>query len=303
MEPKKVLTINLKGTGYYTWFRYPMGELQVRLNEAGVKAISEAETINIIADIKSAEDIIHVALLYDAITGVYPYCIIPETTELNLIIPYLPYGRADRRFTKGDCFGLGLFISVIEALDQLNDVVTLDAHSSYITENTDWKDINAESLIRQALIDTALVKNTTKELVVLFPDAGARKRYTLPEFIGGNVSGFNVKVLNCEKKRNAETGKFEGFIVPAKEEFPVGVPVIIVDDICDGGGTFVGIAEALKDYNLTELSLYVTHGIFSKGFDQLAHYFKRIYTTNSIGRDSMDVAIVYDCFPLLLGSL
>lgn len=58
---------------------------------------------------------------------------------------------------------------------------------------------------------------------------------------------------------------------------------VIVDDICDGGRTFVELAKAIKAGRPTaKIYLIVTHGIFSAGYTQLKEYFERIYTTNSI---------------------
>lgn len=58
--------------------------------------------------------------------------------------------------------------------------------------------------------------------------------------------------------------------------------IIIFDDICDGGGTFIAEAKFLKErFPGRKLELFVTHGIFSKGFEELFKYFDKIYTTNS----------------------
>lgn len=54
----------------------------------------------------------------------------------------------------------------------------------------------------------------------------------------------------------------------------------LVDDLCDGGRTFIEAAKIIKTYNKSS-SLFVAHGIFSKGFDELLSYFDSIYTTNS----------------------
>jgi ribose-phosphate pyrophosphokinase len=45
--------------------------------------------------------------------------------------------------------------------------------------------------------------------------------------------------------------------------------VIIVDDICDGGRTFIELAKVLKSNKVKNITLFVTHGIFSKGVDAL----------------------------------
>lgn len=60
------------------------------------------------------------------------------------------------------------------------------------------------------------------------------------------------------------------------------LPLVIIDDLCDGGATFIEGAKILKDiFPNRKLILRVYHGIFSKGFDELLNYFDKIYTTNS----------------------
>jgi ribose-phosphate pyrophosphokinase len=54
---------------------------------------------------------------------------------------------------------------------------------------------------------------------------------------------------------------------------------LIVDDICDGGATFVALARKLREAGAIEVSLFVTHGIFSKGKD--LEGIDNIYTTGS----------------------
>ncbi len=60
-------------------------------------------------------------------------------------------------------------------------------------------------------------------------------------------------------------------------------PILIMDDLCDAGGTFIAEAEYLAK-NLrrkNELMLFVAHGLFTKGLEIILHYFNKIITTNS----------------------
>ena len=59
--------------------------------------------------------------------------------------------------------------------------------------------------------------------------------------------------------------------------------IVIVDDLCDGGGTFIAEAKYLKEIAPhLHLYLYVYHGLFTNGaLDKLADYFEHIYCTNS----------------------
>jgi len=51
--------------------------------------------------------------------------------------------------------------------------------------------------------------------------------------------------------------------------------------VADGGRTFKFLAEALKKQGATKVFLYVTHGQFNYGFDELKESIDHIYCTNS----------------------
>lgn len=104
----------------------------------------------------------------------------------------------------------------------------------------------------------------------IIPDKGAANLV--------DIFGINRPVVFCEKTRDPSTGKLSN---PKVNGNPKG-RCLIVDDICDGGGTFIQLAQELKKFpEVTELGLFVTHGIFSKGYKELNKYFSEIYTTKS----------------------
>jgi phosphoribosylpyrophosphate synthetase len=87
----------------FKMFRYPGGEVQVRIDPVIVDLIRKKSIteVHVRARIKDGE-IMAVAQLIDAIRGI-------KDVPIKLILPYLPYGRADRRFVEGDCDGLAVF--------------------------------------------------------------------------------------------------------------------------------------------------------------------------------------------------
>ncbi len=111
--------------------------------------------------------------------------------------------------------------------------------------------------------------------MIICPDAGVSKK----------IDNFNHPALRanpkvfCSKHRDTVTGALSGFEAHCGDLEKR--PCVIVDDICDGGGTFLGLAEELKHKNAGPLYLAVTHGIFSKGLDELLKVFSVIYTTDS----------------------
>lgn len=242
----------------YECFRYPAGEYQVRIKPTELKAILQATEVRVIAR-KQEGFVEKLALMADAI-----HIIVGNTAAMNLVLPYLPYSRADRRFTEGDCFGLRVFGQLIDAMGFWS-VLTIDAHSKVAKKAiANLVDIDPSSLIHQAIADQTVLGDMP---TILFPDQGARDRYT-------PLGVPKDKIEYCTKERDPLTGKILGITVPEKEFGNV----LIVDDICDGGATFIDIAQKVK---CTFLGLYVTHGIFSKGLAPLYQHIDKIYTSDT----------------------
>jgi ribose-phosphate pyrophosphokinase len=287
---------------HYERIQYPAGELQIRLTPGAISTLYGSRDVTVIC--RSAhQHLMELALLSDAL---HALCGHLDTT---LVLPYLPYGRADRRFTEGDCHGLKTFGSILDWTLGYNRVKTLDAHSFRAAKNVaHLEDISARNFITRAMADIA--DRTGHLPALLLPDQGAA-RYKFSE------------VVQCAKRRDPATGQLSGFEVPEFER----QDALIVDDICDGGGTFIGLAQEINRMygpSITDpaserykrLSLYVTHGIFSRGLKELLGYFEKVYTTDSVFQASRVAAKdfevhrpelwgknrleVYDCEPLLL---
>ena len=187
---------------------------------------------------------------------------------IDLFIPYFPAARQDRVMIKGEALSVKVYADIINRL-QLNKVFVFDAHS----EVTPALVNNCEVIPNHTFIQHVL-KVVGDNIKLISPDGGALKKiYKVSEFLGG------IDVVECSKSRDVKTGKLSGFKV--YEDDLNGMDCLIVDDICDGGGTFVGLAEELKNKNAGKLYLAVSHGIFNKGFEVL-NCFDGIFTTNSV---------------------
>lgn len=187
--------------------------------------------------------------------------------EINAFIPYFPAARQDRVMISGEALSVKVYADIINSLN-LNKIQVFDPHS----EVTPALLNNCEVITNYNFIQQ-VIKNIGKEVILISPDGGALKKiYKVSEYLGG------IKVIECSKSRDVKTGRLTGFKVYSEDL--EGKDCLIVDDICDGGGTFIGLAEELKSKNAGNLYLAVSHGIFSKGFDNLK-VFKKIYTTNS----------------------
>lgn len=186
---------------------------------------------------------------------------------INLFIPYFPAARQDRVMIPGEALSVKVYADILNAMN-FNKVIVFDAHS----EVTPALVNNCEVIPNHKFIAKVL-QTIGSEVKLVSPDGGALKKiYKVSEFLGG------IDVVECSKSRDVKTGKLSGFKV-YKEDLQE-MNCLIVDDICDGGGTFIGLAEELKRKNAGKLYLAVSHGIFNKGFEDLK-CFDGIFTTDS----------------------
>lgn len=198
----------------------------------------------------------------------------------HLDLPWLPWARQDRHMVAGDSFALKVFASQLNTL-QFDKVKVLDPHSDAAAAA-----INNFVAISQ---ETCLLHSATlqrqfqqKTLMLVAPDAGALKKIDAVARAAG-VEEYAI----LSKKRDVASGKLTGFSLMAGDVR--GRDVLIVDDLCDAGGTFIGSAQVLREAGAHSVSLYVTHGIFSKGVEHLfANGIDAIYTTTSFAAPTLE---------------
>ena len=198
-----------------------------------------------------------------------------------VIIPYLPYARQDRVSNIGESLSIKKFCEIIN-LQEYPRVYIMDPHSDVCTALLDNVSImhHIDDNYLASLVDSY------DDCVVLAPDAGAYKR------LCKNIK--EVPLIYATKQRDTKTGALSNLEIHTGNIEITGKKILVVDDICDGGGTFNLLADEFgKKYN-NELNLYVTHGIFSKGYDELKKRYKQIYTTNSFYNDTQSFITVRD---------
>jgi ribose-phosphate pyrophosphokinase len=158
----------------------------------------------------------------------------------------------------------------------------VDVHSDVAAACIKNLDIISNNFFVQEAIEDIFrkpISDLQDEIVFVAPDAGAAKKvYKLAKEIG-----FKGDIVVCSKYRDEE-GELSNLSINLDILSNLHKMFIIIDDICDGGRTFINISEYLKkEYGIGLFNkvLFVTHGIFSQGFDQLLQEFSTIATTNS----------------------
>ena len=194
--------------------------------------------------------------------------------KVELYISYLLAARMDRVMTGGEPFSLKVMANILNAAG-FSKIKIFDPHSEVSTALLDNSyAISNTAFVAEALKDYREKTSSpdTTAFCIVSPDAGALKKiYKVAEALNG------MEVIECMKNRDVKTGKLSGFKVFA--ENLAGKTCFIVDDICDGGGTFIGVAEELRKLNAAKVILIISHGIFSKGLS--LQNVDEIYCTNS----------------------
>ena len=244
-------------------FIFSGGEVQVKV--ASNRNWARGSTSKIVAHVRSSDDIMTLMLLNDAIIREY------NPRVRRLLMPYLPYARQDRVCASGEALALKVCTDLINSL-KFDNVEIWDCHSDVgvaLLDNCHNRDQKEVIVASQELID--IIRNPCTVLVS--PDAGANKK-TLEVAKFFQAHG----VIRADKVRDVKTGQITGTEVYGDVESKV---CVIVDDICDGGMTFIKLAEALHEKGADRVILYVTHGIFSKGIKAVVDWgICEVYTPN-----------------------
>lgn len=247
-----------------TFFTFPDGQRHVTLSR-------EAETrVEIITRICNETDLFDLLLVRDVL----------GERRVDLTIRYLLGARMDRQIDSLQPFTLRVVLGVLS--NAMFDFITVLHPHSNVVEGF------AEATYPYDAMKEALAGHD----VVVAPDAGST------EWIYNVLDSleYSGAIVVGEKHRDSQTGKLSGFGLVSSPELVKDQDVLIMDDICDGGGTFTGLAKVLLDAGANNVDLYVTHGIFSKGHP--LEGIRNIYTTTSYqgfpGDNTLGLAAVGD---------
>jgi ribose-phosphate pyrophosphokinase len=210
--------------------------------------------------------------------------------EVHLYVPYFLGARSDRKFIQGSPNYLKEVICPIINLQEFQSVTVIDPHSDVLEAClNNYIKVDNKELVKFALTNIDNKNDAQDRICLISPDAGAFKK------IYDVAKHFKItNVVTATKMRDMVTGNILYTEVPVKLT-DVGKKFVIIDDICDGGRTFIEIAKSIKVTLQTtkpKIYLIVTHGIFSAGYDTLSEYFDGVYCTNSvkdITRETMEL--------------
>lgn len=232
---------------------YPDNQPHIRL-----KCTLPNQVVRLVHPIRSSLELAQLLCISNALDQI---C----AEKRELVIPYLMGARSDRVMLPGDSCELQVVAELINSCGFAR-VNLFDVHSDAATLLIKRSKSHNNSRLVMAYIKP--------DALLIIPDAGASKK-------ASKYAEWNPRIhgsVQCLKERNFTTGAIQLRVLEPK--LCAGQNCVIIDDICDGGATFLAIASQVKPY-AKHLTLIVSHGIFSKGMRALEEVFDEIIMSDS----------------------
>lgn len=246
----------------------------------GSSYVSETKLGEQVFRVNSYGDLWTLAQFVDAFHSQYD----TETTKIkpNIIIPNLIDAQADRRFKKGESFGLKLVCKFLNDLDA--NFKIFHPHNQELVEGLidGVKIIDNSEFIRKVIYtfddQYGSEEKTHQNLILMSSDAGGFK----PLMKLCDEIEWGGETFSAAKARSWDGKTGTKFVQKIDRSDFEGKDILIVDDICIYGGTFKGLSKLLRERNCGKLYLAVSHmTVQHLGGDPVSNYFDKIFTTNS----------------------
>lgn len=243
-------------------FTFAGGEVQVSWPAPILRG---SQAVALYATINSSDDLMAVMLSVDAFRRNTLH-----RPPITLVLPYFPYARQDRVCAEGESLSVAVVAGMINSL-QCERVVICDPHSDVtpalirnvtVVSQADWVG-RAKKIYRNKCL---------RDKVIIAPDAGACKK------AADLAQQENLPLVQASKVRDPKSGAITQTQLHGDVD---GKACLIADDICDGGRTFLALADVLRARGATRVDLLVTHGIFSRGLTPFVGKIDAIFTTDS----------------------
>lgn len=245
-------------------FMFPGGERHVAIPVGSMSGPEVGEAI--FAVLFDTNGIMDLLLLADAIKRAGSFV-------RQIVIPYLPYARQDRVANVGEPLSVAVMAQLINSIEA-EEVAIFDLHSPVAAALID----NLREITQDMLLKSRDYREVMSDyfdggnpVTIIAPDSGAEKKAL-------KVAQMSLAGLaTASKVRNTKTGEITKTVFHPEESIECH-NVLICDDICDGGRTFIELAKVLREHKPARIGLFVTHGLFTKGLEVFDDLIDDIYT-------------------------
>jgi ribose-phosphate pyrophosphokinase len=189
-----------------------------------------------------AENLMELLLMIDAARRA-------SANKVIAVIPYFGYARQDRKDRPRVAIGSKLVANMLVAAGA-DRVITMDLHAPQIQG---YFDIPVDHLDSHAVFIPYIENLRLENLTFAAPDVGATNR------IREIASYFNAEMVICDKHRK-RANEIASMVVIGDV---VDKDIVLIDDICDTGGTLAKSAALLKEKGARSVRALITHPVLS----------------------------------------
>lgn len=212
-----------------------------------------------------SDNLMELLLMIDAARRASAYKVIA-------VIPYYGYARQDRKDKPRVAIGSKLIANMLTAAGA-DRVITMDLHAPQIQG---YFDIPVDHLDSSVIFIPYIEQLKLENLTFAAPDVGSANR------IREIASYFNAEMVICDKHRK-RANEIASMVVIGDV---TDRNVVLIDDICDTGGTLAKSAGLLKEKGATTVRAMCTHPVLSgKAYE-------------NIGSSVLEELVVCDTIPL-----
>lgn len=198
--------------------------------------------------------------------------------SITAVIPYFGYARQDRK-TDSRVPISAADIALLLEMAGANRVVSIDLHCGQIQGF--FRHIPVDNLYASSALAPYFAAKSLQNTVIVSPDAGGVERAKRFQEL---LLAFGIESqLAMIVKQRAEAGVVDKMDLIGDVN---GADAIIVDDLCDTGGTLVKAAQLLKDKGAVHVYTAITHPVFSGN------------ALEKIGKSPIDEMVITDTIPL-----
>ena len=267
------------------------GLLTVTVGEINIEKFSDGEVcadfktsvrgkrVYLLSSPNTAEKILQLNFAIDAAKRAGAKEIIP-------IIPYFPYARQDKKDQPRGPIGAKVMAEMIENRGATS-IITFDLHADQIQGffNIPVMHMEGKYLFDRYIFD--LYRDHCNDNIVLCaPDAGAAKRGKGFRDQLNSRWDIDLPMVHIDKTRK-KANVIDSMIIIGEVR---AKDVIIIDDMCDTGGTLVKAATELKDAGAKSVRAIVTHGVLSgKALERIYKAIDEGVITDFVCSDSLPI--------------
>src|SRR6478672_6959816 len=229
-------------------FGEPLGKIKVQKFSDGEMNVEFQESIRgqfvflVQSTYAPADNLMELLLMIDAARRA-------SANKIIAVIPYYGYARQDRKDRPRVAIGSKLIANMLTAAGA-DRIITMDLHAPQIQA---YFDIPVDHLDSSAVFIPYITQLRLENLTFAAPDVGATNR------IREIASYFEADMVICDKHRKRANEIASMQVIGDVD----GKDIVLIDDICDTGGTLVKSAALLKEKGARSVRALITHPVLS----------------------------------------